>query len=181
MRVWEAGTCTCPYACTRMERELCGHLEADRLCCAAQRLSVARRSVLARGRDGGAAGRAGAAPWRNDFGVRRRQLHWRTRVSGGKRPYLRSMRAPLLQPGCDPGVGAPSRTVVRKTSQKIGPEWSRRTAACRRRRALPHLLPTYSTYLCVNPGRAASWAPTPPHAASEFFSYQVATQCFALL
>ena len=35
-------------------------------------------------------------------------------MSGGKRPYLRSMRAPLLQPGCDPGVGA-SRTVVRKT------------------------------------------------------------------
>ena len=47
VRVWEAGTCTCPYACTRMERELCGHLEADRLCCAAQRLSVAVQLAMA--------------------------------------------------------------------------------------------------------------------------------------
>ena len=96
MRVWEAGTCTCPYACTRMERELCGHLEADRLCCAAQRLSVARRGVLARGRDGGAAGTLGCV------GVSSTDT-WQTackqcppRPAAPSPPYDQ-MRAPLIR------------------------------------------------------------------------------------
>ena len=57
--------------------------------------------------------RSGGAGWGGTLAKRlwgaSATLDWRTRVSGGKRPYLRSM-----QPGCDPGVGA-SRTVVRKT------------------------------------------------------------------
>lgn len=83
------------------------------------------------------------------------------------RAHLRSMRAPLLQPNYDPGVGA-SRTVVRKTSQKIGPEWSRRTAA----RHLPSFLPTYlvSTYLPMcqpGTGRLVGHGPSSAHLSAR--------------
>ena len=106
VRVWEAGTCT--YACTEDGARAVWPLGG--------RPALLRGAALV----GGAAQRArarerrrsGGAGWGGTLAKRlwgaSAKLHWRTRVSGGKRPYLRSMRAPLLQPGCDPGVGAPS-------------------------------------------------------------------------